>query len=381
MCGGVAVVRDLDATVGDYQQLFLSGVPLMDVRAPVEYLQGAFPTAVNLPLMVDDERQQVGTCYKRQGQDAAIALGHRLVSGSTKHERLASWLAFAQAYPQGVLYCFRGGLRSQTVQQWMRSEGHTPYPRVSGGYKAMRTFLIDTTRDAAQQCGFTVLSGLTGTGKTQLIAQLRHGIDLEGHANHRGSSFGQQVSGQPAQIDFENRLAIDILKKRAQGHAFFVVEDEGRNVGKCAVPHDLRKRLELAPIVCLTDGFEDRVERILQDYVVQHCANFVAAYGHVAGFDQFQTRLLESLARLSKRLGGDRYGQLRACMQDALVRQVVCGDVEPHRVWITAMMREYYDPMYAYQRENRRARIAFEGNARDVLDYLGESRAVALPAR
>ena len=73
-----------------------------------------------------------------------------------------------------------------------------------------------------------MISGLTGTGKTEVIAQLSNGLDLEGHANHRGSSFGQRVSGQPTQIDFENRLAIDVLKKRAQGHETFVLEDEGR---------------------------------------------------------------------------------------------------------------------------------------------------------
>ena len=47
----------------DFRQLFLQNVPLMDVRAPIEFGKGAFPQAVNLPLMNDSERQKVGTQY------------------------------------------------------------------------------------------------------------------------------------------------------------------------------------------------------------------------------------------------------------------------------------------------------------------------------
>lgn len=50
----------------DYRAILLAGTPLIDVRAPVEFQQGAMPGAINLPLMNDDERAAVGTCYKRQ---------------------------------------------------------------------------------------------------------------------------------------------------------------------------------------------------------------------------------------------------------------------------------------------------------------------------
>ena len=358
------------AHLADYRHIFLNDVPMMDVRAPVEFAQGAFPGVANRPLMDDGERQQVGTCYKQKGQDSAIALGHQLVSGATKQARIEAWAQFARAHPAGVLYCFRGGLRSQIVQQWLHSEAGIDYPRVQGGYKALRSFLIDTTQAASAQCGFVVLSGLTGTGKTEVIAQLANGLDLEGHANHRGSSFGQRVSGQPTQIDFENRLAIDLLKKREQGHGAFVLEDEGRHVGSCSVPLALRQRAEQAPLVCLDDGFDARVERILQDYVVQQCADFVAAHGEAVGADLFAARLLESLDKLAKRLGGDRHRALRADMQAALARQRSHADIALHRGWIAALMRHYYDPMYAYQRQHRADRIVFQGDRQAVLDYL-----------
>ncbi|WP_440110227.1 tRNA 2-selenouridine(34) synthase MnmH [Acidovorax sp. BL-A-41-H1] len=359
--------------LSDFRHIFLNDVPMMDVRAPVEFGQGAFPGVVNLPLMDDDERKKVGTCYKQQGQQAAIALGHSLVSGGIKRARIAAWAAFAQAHPQGVLYCFRGGLRSQISQQWLQAEAGIAYPRVIGGYKAMRSFLLETTQAAAQECDFVVLSGSTGTGKTEVIADLPHGIDLEGHANHRGSSFGQRTTAQPAQIDFENQLAIDFLKKRARGHARFVLEDEGKHVGSRAVPLELRLRLEQAPIVYLQDTFEARVERILRDYVVLQCADFAAMLGPEAGFEAYAARLLASLDKLARRLGGDLHQRLRAVMQAALVQQQQSdANVGLHLEWITELLRHYYDPMYAYQRQSRAERIVFEGERAAVMDYLRE---------
>ena len=43
--------------------------------------------------MIDSERQAVGTCYKQHGQQAALALGHRLVNGKLREQRTAAWLA------------------------------------------------------------------------------------------------------------------------------------------------------------------------------------------------------------------------------------------------------------------------------------------------
>src|SRR5690606_25391291 len=176
-----------------------------------------------------------GTCYKQKGQQAAIALGHELVSGRVKEMRVQAWSTFARAHPDGYLYCFRGGLRSQVTQQWLRGAG-IDYPRVAGGYKAMRGFLLETLDAALRECRFVLVGGLTGTGKTDVLVQLDNAIDLEAHANHRGSSFGKRATAQPAQIDFENALAIDLLKKRARGFSQFVLEDEGRIVGSCSLP-------------------------------------------------------------------------------------------------------------------------------------------------
>lgn len=360
----------------DYRDIFLNDRPLMDARAPVEFLKGAFPGVLNLPLMNDIERQKVGTCYKQHGQDAAIELGHQLVGGQVKAERVEAWAAFAKANPNGYLYCFRGGLRSQITQQWLKEAG-IDYPRVIGGYKAMRTFLLETTLQAVAECNFVVVGGMTGTGKTEVISALTNSIDLEGHANHRGSSFGKRATVQPGQIDFENRLAIDILKQRAACTQQFVLEDESRLVGTCSLPLELYQGMQEYPLVWLEDSFEGRVERILGDYVIDLCAEFIRVHGIEDGFRLFAERLLQSLSNIQKRLGGERYQRLLAIMQAALGEQQRSGAVDMHRGWIDGMLVEYYDPMYAFQRESKGARIEFAGEQAAVIDYLKARQANA----
>jgi tRNA 2-selenouridine synthase len=354
----------------NFRQLFLDDAPMMDMRAPIEFVKGAFPGTVNLPLMTDQERQKVGTCYKQQGQAAAITLGHQLVSGATKRERLHAWASFAKAYPDGYLYCARGGLRSLIVQQWLRDEAGIDYPRIKGGYKAMRTFLLETTQQAVEQCDFVLVGGLTGTGKTDVLHQLNNVLDLEGHANHRGSSFGKRATGQPAQIDFENKLAVDVLKKRARGIEQFVLEDEGRIVGSCSVPLELYQGMQHYPMVWLEDSFDNRVERILRDYVINLCAEFVDVHGEEHGRLKFAERMTQSMGNIHKRLGGERFQRLSAILSEALDEQLRSGAVDLHRGWIEGLLKEYYDPMYAYQREAKAERIEFAGDGVEVREYL-----------
>ncbi|MEJ5057683.1 MULTISPECIES: tRNA 2-selenouridine(34) synthase MnmH [unclassified Pseudomonas] len=355
----------------DYRDIFLNERPMMDARAPVEFSKGSFPGVINLPLMNDHERQRVGTCYKQHGQQAAIELGHQLVCGEIKAHRIQAWADFARAHPDGFIYCFRGGLRSQIVQQWLKTEAGIDYPRVAGGYKAMRTFLLETVDQAVGQCDFVLLGGMTGTGKTEVLTQLSNGLDLEGHANHRGSSFGKRATGQPSNIDFENRLAVDLLKKRARGIDQFVLEDESRAIGSCALPLPLYQGMQQFPMVWLEDSLQGRVERILHDYVVDLCAEFIAVHGD-EGFVLFSERLLASLDNVQKRLGGERHRRMLVLMEDALAEQGHSGAVDLHRGWIEGLLTEYYDPMYAFQREKKGARIEFSGEREAVLEYLRE---------
>ena len=97
--------------------------PFIDLRAPGEFESGAVPGAVNMPLLTDEERHQIGLTYRERGQAAAIALGESLVAGGVREERMSAWTAFLETHPDAWLYCWRGGLRSSTVQTWLAGAG------------------------------------------------------------------------------------------------------------------------------------------------------------------------------------------------------------------------------------------------------------------
>ncbi len=359
----------------DYQSLFLNDTPMFDLRAPVEFEQGAFPFAKSLPLMSNEERAAVGTCYKEQGQDKAIELGHQLVCGEVKAQRMAAWSAFIKQNPHGALYCFRGGLRSRITQQWIHDELGVDYPRVQGGYKKLRRYLIDELENSIAQMQPMVLSGRTGTGKTLLLYKIKNSIDLEGVCNHRGSAFGRHPTPQPSQINVENNLSIDMLKKRvAAGDQSFqlLFEDEGSNIGSRNLPASLVERMTAAPIVVLEIELEIRVGIVFDEYITASLLEYQQLLGDEAGFTSWADNLQQALGRVKRRLGGERYTELSSIMDNALQAQQEKGDAAGHRDWIRYLLEGYYDPMYDYQLDKKADRIAFRGDEAAILSYLQE---------
>lgn len=354
--------------------LFIQGTPMLDVRAPVEFALGAFPHAVNIPLMTDDERHQVGLCYKQAGQAAAIVLGHQLVGCVTKAQRVNQWVNFAKQNPNGVLYCFRGGLRSQTVQQWMADAG-VIYRRVEGGYKAMRQHLLAALPKQIAAAEFTIVGGMTGTGKTDVINVLPNQLDLEALANHRGSSFGRHAQPQPSQIDFDNQLTIGLMTLQAAGYQQIVIEDESRMIGRCALPIALKERMQQCPIVWVHASFQTRVDRIVRDYVERLSAEYVSLLGKTeVAFESFSQHLFTALDNLQKKLGNVRHLAMRDAMQRALNEQRLGHGFNAHEEWIKPLLETYYDPMYVYQYEQKKDRIIFEGEADAIVAFLQKNK-------
>ncbi len=358
----------------DYRQLFLNDIPLMDVRAPVEFEKGAFPSSRNIPLLDNEQRQMIGTRYKEQGQDAAIALGWQLATDEVKAQRRQAWLAHIQANPDGYLYCFRGGLRSRLSQQLIRDAG-VDYPLVKGGYKAMRRFLIDELDHLSETLPIALISGRTGSGKTLLIHDLMkladgpRAVDLEGLARHRGSAFGRQLDPQPSQIDFENALGIAMMKYHAQTGNPLYVEDEGKLIGRVALPLKLKDAMQTAPLAILETPMEERIEIVLADYVTGALPLYRQQFGEDEGAAQFREQILGNLDRIRKRLGGDRHQQLRHTFSEAIDALVEKGDSDGFRPGIELLLTQYYDPMYDYQQDQRDGRAIFRGNHEELLHW------------
>ncbi len=356
----------------DFLALFLNDVPLLDVRAPVEFEQGAFPNSVNIPLMTDEEREAVGIRYKEQGQDAAILLGAELVTEEGRAQRKKAWVEFFANNPQGLLYCFRGGLRSQISQQWLLDETNVDYPRVAGGYKVMRRFLIESIERISAKIPIVVLGGRTGSGKTRVLKKLNNSIDLEGLANHRGSAFGPTATPQPTQINFENALAIDLLKQEAAGAKFLVIEDEARNVGSLGVPQALYDAMQESPLVKLEVSQEERNDVSIKEYIVDTQTHFNSVYGEQEGAVKLSEHLLNSLSKIQKRLGGVRYQEAKDKMELAIEQRLKSGSLDGFVPVVNTLLVDYYDPMYDYQFEKKTDRVCFKGSVDEVLDFLNK---------
>ncbi len=358
----------------DYRSILLNSTPLLDVRAPIEFDQGAFPFAENFPLINNQERELIGIRYKEKGQDEAIKLGHQLVQGETKLQRVTNWQNFFEQHPQAVLYCFRGGMRSKISQQWIYQQSGIIYPRIKGGYKAMRRYLIDELENSAQKIKPVMIGGRTGIGKTLLLQKIKQQIDLEGIFHHRGSVFGKHATPQPSQINIENKLSINLLKLSNSNNLNIAIEDEGTNIGSRDIPACLFNRMKQSPLIILEASIEERVTITYQEYIIESLSEHQKYYddstGSEAGFKSWEKQLQTSIDKIQRRLGGLRYKEIKALLTDAIRHQKVTGNSENHKQWIRILLVDYYDPMYDFQTEKKLGRVVFKGTQDEVLGYL-----------
>jgi len=355
--------------VSDFRSIVLQERPLIDVRAPVEYAKGAFPHTVNLPLMNDEERHLIGKRHKEAGNEKAVALGHQLVSGEIKAQRVQAWIDQIQQAPQSYLYCFRGGQRSQISQQWLANAG-IHIPRLKGGYKAFRSYLIAQLETITLDKKIFVLGGHTGAGKTLLLKKLRESIDLEGLANHRGSSFGRYATGQPTQIDFENALAYALIQHDDTVPPHLVVEDESKNIGRCYIPPALFSQFSAADVILLETSLEERIEITYDEYVLASQHQYDSALRSGDTPHSWIETMRHNFQRIYKRLGDKGHRELTTLLEEAWAHQQQHHDTSLHKRWIARLLSEYYDPMYAYQIGQKEERVIFRGNQTEIIEYL-----------
>ena len=361
-----------DKQTSEFKEIVLNNIPLIDVRAPIEYEKGAFFNSINIPILNNEERHIIGICYKEKGNEEATKLGYKLVSGKIKENRLNSWINFIKANPNAILYCFRGGSRSRIAQEWIVETLKEDIFRLRGGYKAFRNYLIENLSVENQNYTPIILTGYTGSGKTKILKKINNSIDLEGIANHRGSSFGSHVSPQPTQINFENNLAYDLIKKQNKNFQHLIFEDEGRNIGKNFIPQDFYNFFHSGKKILVSSTIEERIENTLIEYVVDAQKEYIKVYGVEDGLTEWFNYIYSSMERLKKKLGGDRFKKVLDELNFAYKTQLSTEKIEYHKYWIELFLKEYYDPMYSYtlQKDKDNNKIIFEGNSTDIIEYL-----------
>lgn len=373
----------LRENTNNYREIFSQGVSLLDVRAQVEVAAGTLPGAISLPLLDDQQRHSIGSEYAANGQDSAVDMGETMFSGDLREQRIVAWRQHIADNPDGYLYCFRGGLRSRTVRKWLAECG-VDYPLVEGGYKAMRNWLLTQYDRLATSANIIVVSGPTGTGKTDLIHRWPHSVDLEGHAAHRGSAFGTTFVDQPSQPSWENSVTAAWLQRENQSTQPVLFEAESQLIGRVSLSKALLAALRAAPVIELQCETPQRIERIRTDYwqfALQHFSSVQQAAGaDVAGADnvspwvQLETWVGEKLSRIQKRLGGVRYKKLMQLLSRAIVQARDHDNWEQFDEIAAILLLDYYDPLYAHAFKGRENQVVFEGNADDILEWLAQSK-------
>lgn len=342
-----------------FEQILLQKTPIIDVRAPIEFESGSLPYSMNLPILDNLERQKIGTIYKQQGREKAIEVGHEIVSGQNRDIKMKKWVEYIQLNPQAIVTCFRGGLRSQLTQKWLHQEG-LEIPRLEKGYKEFRSWIIDYLKTYFQNNPFIVLSGPTGSGKTELIEKIKThypALNLEKCANHKGSAFGAELSAQPTQVDFENRICSELVQinKKFQEKPI-LIEDESRTIGSVHLTDELFTNLRAQKVIFINEPLEYRVQRILDEYVLQR-KDLLASGSLIPMY-------IKNIQKIEKRLGHQRSLELQKDIESA------GQNILQHAVWIEKLLKYYYDPIYGSSLERRRVEFLMKGSHSEIQDFL-----------
>ena len=101
----------------------LSNVSNIDLRSENEFKKGSIPSSINIPILTNDQFKKVGIEYKNNGSAAAVLLGHSLVKGESKKKLIKLWAKHLKENPGSIVFCFRGGMRSEIAVQWLREYG------------------------------------------------------------------------------------------------------------------------------------------------------------------------------------------------------------------------------------------------------------------
>lgn len=279
--------------------------------------------ALNIPLLNNEERVQVGTDYKKKGQAEAIKTGFRLVG-----PRLIDIINETEKLGKEILvHCWRGGMRSNNFSQFVAMAGVKSHT-LTGGYKAYRQRGMKSFAEPFQ---FRIIGGCTGSGKSEVLRALKaqgaQVIDLEALAHHKGSAFGGLLMPpQPTTEQFQNDLFEEILNLDVSRPIW--VEDESIAIGKIFLPKDFWSTMLTSPVIELDVRKEVRIQRLVNEY-------------GPADKDEFLT----AMSNIVKKLGGQHFNSAKERLFENDMAAVI------------DILLTYYDKAYRNGLERKKARI------------------------
>jgi tRNA 2-selenouridine synthase len=315
---------------------------VIDVRSPAEFAEDHLPGAINLPVLDNEERAEVGTIYVQQSPFLARKIGAaKVFRNAARH--IEDVLQDKEGGWRPLVYCWRGGQRSGSFT-WMLQQVGWRADVIQGGYQTYRRMVYRYLYDDALPFRLIALDGYTGTAKTELLHRVAalggQVLDLEGLAHHRGSLLGEMPVPQPSQKAFESELAGQLC--RLDPSRPVLVEAESNKIGARIIPPALWSLMKAAPRVQVTADAEAR------------CAYLQRAYDDI----------LSDADRLRQKLDPLRAHRSHAVV-DGWFERIAAGD----KAGLTrALIQQHYDPSYEKSRRAIGAEVLAELSAGDLSD-------------
>ena len=322
---------------------------VIDVRSPGEFAEDHIPGAVNLPVLNDVQRVEVGTFYVQVSRFDARRLGAAMVARNIAHH-LEHYFKPHPEQARFLIYCWRCGQRSRSMATILNAVGWN-VTLLSGGYKAYRRNVRETIAAKAPQLQCRILSGRTGSGKSRLLRWMAaHGhqvLDLEDTGKHRGSLLGEEPGlPQPSQKRFETLLAHQLDSFDLSKPVW--IESESKRLGKLWIPEPLWQVMVAAPVHELVVPAAARAEFLLGDY---------------AHFTKNAAALSARLETLKESAGGKRLAEWQ--------EQIRRGE---WRDFVLSLLEHHYDPCY------RRCKNFLTVTSHEIADLSDWSETSVIPA-
>ncbi|WP_289356204.1 tRNA 2-selenouridine(34) synthase MnmH [Paenibacillus sp. S-12] len=305
---------------------------LVDVRSPGEFAEFRIPGSINIPLFNNEERAEIGTIYKQISIEAAKERGLEIASAKLP----LLYKQFKELPGTIVIYCWRGGMRSRTMATCMSLMGLKPY-RLSGGIRTYRQWIQESLEQYEWRVPCVVLSGHTGTGKTDILRRLQTEgypvLDLEEMAGHRGSVFGHIGQAPNNQKMFDAMLYEKMEQMKAAKVPCILLEAESRRIGKVMLPEFLMNAKKAGTVLDIQLPIQERVRNIVKEYEPS----------------KHPMAIREAFARIQRRMHTPHAHAIAEALR-----------MENYGEAVSLMLTHYYDSRYDH------ASIGYEGEIHSI---------------